>query len=219
MRAGACAVMSTEFAQNGDSAEPIRAAVCTENLNPEVVVVESAEDGACFYASGALNRANGRRIFVQRPMRSDAVIIACVRSQDPSQMGLTCRLCRTARWSTAKASRSIRRMTDGQNAPPVRARLRAPCTPATLNTYGRAVALGRSSIQCTSFTLSWLLAASQTGRRSTVQYRGHRQGASPLDCLRLAGAKKSRITKIMRMEHHIGGGVLWIRILIWETVR
>ena len=63
--------------------------VCTENLNPGVVVVESAEDGARFYASGALNRANGRRVFVQRPMRSDVVIIACVRSQDPSQMGLT----------------------------------------------------------------------------------------------------------------------------------
>src|SRR5713226_7592168 len=68
---------------------PTLLVVCTENLNPEVVVVESAGDGARFYASGALNRANGRRIFVQRPMRSDVVIIACVRSQDPSQMGLT----------------------------------------------------------------------------------------------------------------------------------
>lgn len=63
--------------------------VCTENLNPEVVVVESAEDGARFYASGALNRANGRCVFVQRPVRSDVVMIACVRSQNPSQMGLT----------------------------------------------------------------------------------------------------------------------------------
>ena len=52
-------------------------------------MVESAEDGARFYASGALNRANGRRIVVQRPMRSDVVIVGCVRSQDPSQMGLT----------------------------------------------------------------------------------------------------------------------------------
>jgi hypothetical protein len=47
---------------------------------------ESVEDGARFYASGALNRANGRRVFVQRSMRSDVVIIGCVRSQDPSQM-------------------------------------------------------------------------------------------------------------------------------------
>ena len=39
--------------------------VCTENQNPEVVVTESAEDGARFYASGLLNRANGRRVFVQ----------------------------------------------------------------------------------------------------------------------------------------------------------
>jgi hypothetical protein len=40
--------------------------VCTENLNPEVVVVmESAEDGARLYASGPLNRANSRRVFVQ----------------------------------------------------------------------------------------------------------------------------------------------------------
>jgi hypothetical protein len=40
-------------------------AVCTENLNPEVVVMESAEDGARLYASGPLNRANSRRVFVQ----------------------------------------------------------------------------------------------------------------------------------------------------------
>jgi hypothetical protein len=40
-------------------------AVCTENLNPEVVVMESAEDGARLYASGSLNLANSRRVFVQ----------------------------------------------------------------------------------------------------------------------------------------------------------
>ena len=39
--------------------------VCTENLSPEVVVMESAEDGARLYASGPLNRANNRRVFVQ----------------------------------------------------------------------------------------------------------------------------------------------------------
>jgi hypothetical protein len=32
-------------------------AVCTESLNPEVVVMESAEDGARLYASGPLGRA------------------------------------------------------------------------------------------------------------------------------------------------------------------
>ena len=43
-------------------------AVCTENLSPEVVVMESAEDGARLYASGSLNRARNRRILVQRQM-------------------------------------------------------------------------------------------------------------------------------------------------------
>jgi hypothetical protein len=34
--------------------------VCTENLNPAVLVMESAENRARPYASGALSRANGR---------------------------------------------------------------------------------------------------------------------------------------------------------------
>jgi hypothetical protein len=56
--------------------------VCTENLNPGIVVMESAEDGERFDASGPLNRARNRRIFVQRPMRSDVVVIACVGLQN-----------------------------------------------------------------------------------------------------------------------------------------
>jgi hypothetical protein len=39
--------------------------VCTENLNPDVVVMKSAKDGVRFDASGPLNRARDRRIFVQ----------------------------------------------------------------------------------------------------------------------------------------------------------
>ena len=39
--------------------------VCTENLNPGIVVMESAEDGERFDASGPLNRTRDRRIFVQ----------------------------------------------------------------------------------------------------------------------------------------------------------
>ena len=39
--------------------------VCTENLNPDVMVMESAEHGARLYTSGPLNRANSRRVFVQ----------------------------------------------------------------------------------------------------------------------------------------------------------
>ena len=39
--------------------------VCTENLNPGVVVMESAEDGERFDTPGPLNRARDRRIFIQ----------------------------------------------------------------------------------------------------------------------------------------------------------
>jgi len=39
--------------------------VCTENLNPGIVVMESAEGGERFDASGPLNRTRNRRIFVQ----------------------------------------------------------------------------------------------------------------------------------------------------------
>nr|WP_249793535.1 hypothetical protein [Bradyrhizobium cenepequi] len=59
-------------------------AVCTENLNPDVVVMESAEDVERFDASGPLNRASNRRVLIQRPVRSEIVVIACVRSQDPA---------------------------------------------------------------------------------------------------------------------------------------
>jgi hypothetical protein len=53
-----------------------RTLVCIENLNPEVMVMEAAEDGARLYASGPLNRANNRRVLVQRPMRSDGVVVS-----------------------------------------------------------------------------------------------------------------------------------------------
>jgi hypothetical protein len=39
--------------------------VCAENLNPGVVVMESAQDGERFDAPGPLNRARDRRIFIQ----------------------------------------------------------------------------------------------------------------------------------------------------------
>ena len=48
-------------AHQGDGPPPL----CTENLNPEVMVMEAAEDGARLYASGPLNRANNRRVLVQ----------------------------------------------------------------------------------------------------------------------------------------------------------
>jgi hypothetical protein len=50
--------------------------------------MKSAKNGVRFDGSGPLNWARDRRIFVERPMRSDVVIIACVRSQNPTQMCL-----------------------------------------------------------------------------------------------------------------------------------
>jgi hypothetical protein len=42
-----------------------RQPVCTENSNPDVVVMESARDLERFDAPGPLNRARDRRIFIQ----------------------------------------------------------------------------------------------------------------------------------------------------------
>src|SRR5450759_2935818 len=64
------------------------ALVCTENLNPGIVVMESAEDGERFDASGPLNRARNRRILVQRPMRSDGVVVIGIGFQNPTQLCL-----------------------------------------------------------------------------------------------------------------------------------
>ena len=64
------------------------AAVCTENLSSGVVVVKSAQNGACTDHTGSLNRARNRRILVQGSMRSDAIVIVGVGFQDPAQMRL-----------------------------------------------------------------------------------------------------------------------------------
>ena len=42
-----------------------QATVCTENLNSNVVVMKPAKDGVLFNASGPLNMARDRRIFIQ----------------------------------------------------------------------------------------------------------------------------------------------------------
>ena len=42
-----------------------RARVCTENLNPDVLAMKSAQYGARIYDAGSLNLARDRRIFVQ----------------------------------------------------------------------------------------------------------------------------------------------------------
>ena len=62
--------------------------VCTENLNPDVVVMKSAKDGMRPDASGPLNGSRDRCIFGQRPVGSNVVVIASVGSQDPAQMRL-----------------------------------------------------------------------------------------------------------------------------------
>jgi hypothetical protein len=62
--------------------------VCTENLSSGVVVVKSAQNGACTDHTGSLNRARNRRILVQGSVRSDAIVIVGVGFQDPTQMHL-----------------------------------------------------------------------------------------------------------------------------------
>ncbi len=62
--------------------------VCTKNLNPDIVVMKSAKDRVRSDASGPLNRARDRRIFVQGTMRSDVVVITSVGLQDAAQMRL-----------------------------------------------------------------------------------------------------------------------------------
>ena len=62
--------------------------MCTENLNPDVVVMKSAKDGERFDASSSLNRAEDRRILVKGSMSSDAVVIVRIGSQDSAQMCL-----------------------------------------------------------------------------------------------------------------------------------
>jgi hypothetical protein len=62
--------------------------VCTENLNPNVVVMKSAQDGVRTYDAGSLDQTRDRRILVQRPMRSNAVVIGRIVFQNAAQMHL-----------------------------------------------------------------------------------------------------------------------------------
>jgi hypothetical protein len=50
--------------------------------------MKSAKNGERFDASSPLNRARNRRILVQGSMRSDAVVIVGIGSQDSAQMRL-----------------------------------------------------------------------------------------------------------------------------------
>jgi hypothetical protein len=62
--------------------------VCIENINPHVVVVKSAKDVAWTDDSSSLNGPRDWHILVQRPMRSDVIVIDGIGSQDPAQMRL-----------------------------------------------------------------------------------------------------------------------------------
>jgi hypothetical protein len=50
--------------------------VCTENSNPDVMTVKPAEDRVRTNDSDPLNRTKNRCILVQRPMRSDGVVVS-----------------------------------------------------------------------------------------------------------------------------------------------
>ena len=60
------------------------ALVCTENSDSHVAVMQSANERMRPDATDALNRARERRIFVQRSVRSQIVVIAGIGSQDPA---------------------------------------------------------------------------------------------------------------------------------------
>ena len=62
--------------------------MCTENLNPNILVMKAAKDRARTDDSSSLNRARERRIFVQCTMRSDFIVITSIGSQDAAQMFL-----------------------------------------------------------------------------------------------------------------------------------
>jgi len=62
--------------------------VCTENLDPDVVVMKSGKDGVRPDAFDPLNGSRDRCIFSQRPVASDVIVIASIVLQDPAQMCL-----------------------------------------------------------------------------------------------------------------------------------
>src|SRR5258708_38085779 len=51
-------------------------------------MMKSAQDGVRIYGAGSLNRTRDRRILLQRPMRSNAVVIGRIVFQNPAQMFL-----------------------------------------------------------------------------------------------------------------------------------
>jgi hypothetical protein len=62
--------------------------VCTENLNASVMMVESAQDRAGSDGADALNWTPERRVFVQRAVGSDFVVVAAITSKHSAQVRL-----------------------------------------------------------------------------------------------------------------------------------
>ena len=62
--------------------------MCTENLNAGVMMVKSTQDSARSDGADALNWTPERRIFVQRAVRSDLVVVATITSKGSAQMRL-----------------------------------------------------------------------------------------------------------------------------------
>jgi len=56
--------------------------------DPNVLMMKSAQDGVRNYGAGSLNRTRDRRILLQRPMRSNAVVIGRIVFQNSAQMCL-----------------------------------------------------------------------------------------------------------------------------------
>ena len=84
-------VMATEEAGLALCVERLRS-VCTENLNMDVLVMESPEDRVRPNASGGLNGSRDRCILSQGPVGSEVVVIASMGSQDSAQMQRICSL-------------------------------------------------------------------------------------------------------------------------------
>jgi phenylacetate-coenzyme A ligase PaaK-like adenylate-forming protein len=71
-----------------DASVNITLVVCTENLNASVMMVESTQDRAGSDGADALNWTPERRVFVQRAVGSDFVVVAAITSQDSAQVRL-----------------------------------------------------------------------------------------------------------------------------------
>src|SRR3981081_2942703 len=67
----------------------LKACTCMyRKLNPNVLMMKSAQDGVRIFGAESLNRTRDRRILLQRPMRSNAVVKGRIVFQNPAQMFL-----------------------------------------------------------------------------------------------------------------------------------